>query len=383
VALFEDNVIYIYIFTCLTIINYSTLKSTQKIIILYLISYGLAFFNVLSTTTTIILLITFTFLYLEFLFDDNEKMRIIRNFFYKVGDYIILMFFQYYLSWLILAIVISSETINKYAYLIIENNNTDFYQEIGIKCLSLPLFIITISKISSQRFELNSISTIINNLSPTIYNINLKDIDPRYWDILCLIEDKSFLHRSESYNFFSIEFIRYKKDTRRSSSKQINYKYYIKNTMHIRGYSTLEMQFMRTMFITHGLNKTFKRKIFEILYSSIFLKSLKNYYLDNSYTNSREYFKQYILYIYLHNVNTRVANIKYDKFNYFFKDDEGKVLSLQQNSWKLEDFYIACIGLSHRPFNSSNVLKLYPEILSKYSLDTDYIVKKLKELEGK
>ena len=54
---------------------------------------------------------------------------------------------------------------------------------------------------------------------------------------------------------------------------------FIKNIKRIiRGYSTIEMQLMRTIAIKESYGYTFRRKTFEIIYSKLFLDSLCKYY---------------------------------------------------------------------------------------------------------
>ena len=135
-------------------------------------------------------------------------------------------------------------------------------------------------------------------------------------------EDHSFFERVESYNWISVEFIVYRlrrmyKESEKCTSsnslllRKINFILYIlkkiikcivneihrlifitnKVVLHrkniksyIRGYSTIEMQLIRTLAVKHGYSShVFQRKAYEFIYSKIFFSSLKKYYRYHYY----------------------------------------------------------------------------------------------------
>ena len=65
----------------------------------------------------------------------------------------------------------------------------------------------------------------------------------------------------------------------------------------VRGYSTIEMQLLRTLAIEEGYSCIFRRKIFEILYAKLFWKNLKVYYKNCDCDTF--YFKDYLLFLYM------------------------------------------------------------------------------------
>ena len=97
--------------------------------------------------------------------------------------------------------------------------------------------------------------------------------------------------------------IKYAKKIITKILKAIFYKNGIKRFIK-RGYSTIEMQWIRNVAISIGYEKVYRRKIFEIMYSNIFFKSIKEkriYYTypECFYKNSRLIFKMLIVYVYL------------------------------------------------------------------------------------
>lgn len=146
--------------------------------------------------------------------------------------------------------------------------------------------------------------------------------------ILSEIEDKSYFERKTTYNFLSREFVKYKINEKRMDyngkmqknrfstrrvMKKINKDF--KEGLVLRGYSTIEMQLIKNIGIKRGfLRKKYliTRKIYEVIYTKIFFSGLRTYYESNQY-GKIEYFKKFIVYIYLHNVPTTINGKKYSK----------------------------------------------------------------------
>ena len=81
--LFGNNYFFLYIFACITIFNYSSFKENQKIIILYLTTFGMGFLKIFDIGTTVLFLVVSSFLFLEILTQDDFKMKIITKVRYK------------------------------------------------------------------------------------------------------------------------------------------------------------------------------------------------------------------------------------------------------------------------------------------------------------
>ena len=334
----------------------------------------MGFLKIFNVSTTILFLIVSTFLFLEILTQDEFKMKIITRIRYKVLDYLFLIIFQYGILYTILSILLTSFKLSYFVSTIVHcpfEVIRFFFQ-----CISIILFISGIVKITSEKFKIKTINELNSVFTPSINMVSFGKIDSDIFNMLIDMEDKTYRIRLNTYNFFSLEFINYKiKQFRQFRSMVERYQktiVYIKATRHIRGYSTLEMQLLRSIGIVYGYNIIIFRKIYEILYTTIFLKSLKSYYTKNNYANHDRY-KDFLLYTYLRNVNTKINEKYYPKITDFIGNDV--------QSWTKEKCYIAFCGLPHRNINSDNILNIHPEIIDRYQLDKKIILKSMNEIK--
>lgn len=136
----------------------------------------------------------------------------------------------------------------------------------------------------------------------------------------------------------------------------------------MRGYSTPEMQLLRTIGVVRGYEKyKFQRKVFEILYSKIFFASLKEYHKANTYL-SLDHYRQYLLSVYFQTVLTRIHGSYCRPFSSAFED------KLDICSWSLDGFFVACLGLSFREVSDYN-LNLFDGIIKEFGLSRSRIKK--------
>lgn len=146
----------------------------------------------------------------------------------------------------------------------------------------------------------------------------------------------------------------------------------------IRGYSTIEMQLIRIIGYKKGLImgrpksifdicRIFKRKVYEIVYSSIFFYGKKRYL---GISHNEDYFRYYIIYIYLHTVQTTLNGRTFRPLDTIFKD-------IDIIDWPIEALFIITLGLSGRRITEERI-KNYKHIISKYNLSQDIILKLIK-----
>lgn len=379
--LFGNNTFFIYLFACITIFNFTKFQENQKIFLIYLFTFGLSFTHLLSVSRALLFLLCITFIYLEFLTDDEEKLHLLIKIKYKLLDYIFLVIFQYGILWIVLSIIFTSIRLRLFIgnYSILDDINLFISTNLVMNILSLIFFIFGTIHVSSQKFQVKRFTELISYFSaPSINHVSFNKLNQNFYSILSDIEDKSYFHRKKSYNFCSLEFIKYKLKkfniTRKNKFVLKNIKYYALHSKHIRGYSTLEMQLIRTIGIERGYNKKYIRKIYELVYSTIFFKSLLSFYNDNIYSN-RKYFKEYLIYIYLQNVNTKIAGTYFRNLSKVFSDD------LVQ--WSEEQFLVVCAGLSHAKFSSDTIIDKHLTLILNYNLDQEEIRKIVEEIENK
>lgn len=383
-TLFNNNLFFVYLFACIAIVNYSALKESQKILLIYLMTFGLAFLNILDFGMSVIFLTLSTFIYLEFLSNDNEKQIIIVKFGYKLLDYLFIIIFQYYVCWIIVSLMLIyfRENMQK-------NPDIKLLLEFGVEPISISMsfisiiiFVICVNKITAQKFKLKSIDTVITDYFSTnpIYKRPHADFDFLFFEMLSDMEDRTYFERKETYSFLSFEFIIIK-------GRQLGYNFtnwskhvtksfqYLRRSKNIRGYSTLEMQLMRMLFVESGYNKKIVRKIFELVYTKIFLKSLKNFYEANIYEYRSEY-KEYLLFIYFNNTNTKIAGKNFGSMKSVFPDKAIK-------KWSKEELFVVCVGLPYRNLTIEEILLIYKDNIAIYGLSEKEIEKIFKSIESR
>ena len=165
------------------------------------------------------------------------------------------------------------------------------------------------------------------------------------------IEDKRYFER-EAYSFFSVKYIisliKGKIASQRGGKKVIyvlvNGNRFIKNIFdESRGYSTIPMQLVRSLGIKRGYNYKYRRKIFEILYSRMFFKGIERMFNEDKVTQ-RKYFKEYLLYIYFHKVNTFLGDATFSKFLNAFDMKYNRKNEKDIYDCTNEGIFIACMG---------------------------------------
>lgn len=291
--LFGNNYFFAYVFACIGIFTYSDFKDTQKIIILYLTTFGLSFLKIFSVTISIFFLFIVTFIFLEILSKDEKKLQLTTGVKYKLLDYLFLVIFQYGIMYVLFSIVLTSFTLTNY---ISRLGNFQFSSvKLILQIASISIFLVGILRVISERFKTKTFDELIQTINISINNVPFDKIDKDIFKMLIDMEDRTYYLRKKSYNFLSFTLIKNKiKKYSKKDNKMEIFKKYINETKHIRGYSTLEMQLMRTLGIVYQNNKLYTRKIYELFYTYIFFNSLNIFYKKNKYTNYWE-FKNYLL----------------------------------------------------------------------------------------
>lgn len=372
-VLFRNNYFFLYLFFCVTVFNYSEFFDNQKLILIYLTTCGLSVFSIMSSFDCMIFSAAMTFMYLEFFTKDNSKLKYINKMKFKICDYILIMIVQYgFVCFLISLLFTNKSFLNYLAALDVFKKLTISKKMafLGARFIFLiPLFI-SIMATSSLKFEILTVDELLKKFNPKIYNINFSEDLDSFFNILISIEDQSFFKRKNSYSFFSYEFLRYKMKSiafaRFKKSPIRTMMAFAKSNKIIRGYSTIEMQLIRAIGLKNGYRMKYRRKFFELVYTSIFFKSLKKFYEQKSYANHWD-FKKYLLLIYIFSVNTQICKKYYPTMNlYFVKEPCNN--KYNPKNWDKEKFFIACEGLSHKRIDENNILKFHPEIIKRHGL---------------
>lgn len=367
--LFGNNFFAIFLITVIVIISYSNFEENQHIFLIYLFTYAAAAMQIFRIRICLCLLLVSTFFYLEYLSSDKIKLEIITKFHFKIADYLYLLFIQYHFLLVFLSFVV----------LHIGNLHEKYYAI----CLSISLVLLFIGehKVITQPFKTKNISQIYQVFSENPdYSISYNTELLKRLKLLCYFEDKTYFYRKNSYNSFSREYFsqakilsklkiyiksffrRLKVKPKEKSSAAV-----IKEFITSRGFSTPEMQLIRTIGIERGYNKVLRRKLFEILYSTLFFSSLKAYKSAHSVSVNR--FREYILVIYLQSVFTKIRNRPYNPLSSLFQSPSEKI---DIEKWSMEGLFVACLGLSFR-IVSTETLWLYRDVIKEFSLDDNVI----------
>lgn len=387
-TILSGNTFLLYFMGLLYILINKDFDKCQKIVMIYVFVYSLKIFNIIDLKVLFIGLTIVSFLYIEFLSEDNVKNILLCNIIYKIIDYMYKLIFEYSAVYFCGSLILMSNIIQIDLPIIQLLNR--YIPIIGIKIniISLLLVLYAINNITSQKFETYSFKHIKQKMDEiNIWNnVKSNNIDSLKLNMLIDVEDKSYFIRENTYNFLSFEFIKYKIKRGIRKLKYVNIDKNIlkkvtilpiKNTKkYIRGYSTIEMQIIRTLGIKSGYeNHIFCRKIYEIIYSKIFFTSLRRYmnklYLDTSGCCT---FKEYLLMIYIKIAPIKLNNTKYSNMLKAWNSNDIRQISDEQ-------FFISILGLSYR-WISTNILFNYSRIISEYSLKKSKIRKIIKKLNG-
>lgn len=417
---------YILIFLLLACIMFTKIEIDKeniriKTCIIYVILFFLMIFGVFGLKSIYIILLAITFIFYEVIFLDKFKRRTMKNPVHYLFDYMYQMLFEYKVGYFALSVLllttffrekVKNAIISSSLYSLLVNYS-DIVKEIykyGILGISSIILFIGIIKILNNDFKTLNFEEIkekMEKIKPfTQFGANKKLYD--FGNMLTYKEDKSFFARKNSYNWLGWSFLWYRLKRMYISSTElfifknnpigkifnsiITVLYYIfkmfefivrvirriiklfynvvikrKNIKeYLRGYSTIEMQLIRTLAVESGyITKYIQRKAYEFVYSRVFFNCLKKNYEYYRYSNLEDY-KYYLMYIYIRVAPIKINGVMYENILDLYKKEK-------LNDITNEEFFIWTYGLSFS--------KIDEEILKSKSIDCFNIDKdKLKEL---
>lgn len=371
-TLFNKNIIFIFFFAMIAIYNYSDLKEYQRMAIIYISVYALAVLNIVGIKMALLLLIVSLFCFFEIFTSDEMKFKILVNPIYKAVDFIYISIFQYSFGGICLALLL----------LKIKLPETFDKQNIIFRTLSFLFIVWTLTAMLQQKYVIHTFGEMYRVF--TYFPINKIEFNDKLYEacnILVSIEDKRYFER-EAYSFFSVKYIisliKGKIASQRGGKKVIyvlvNGNRFIKNIFdESRGYSTIPMQLVRSLGIKRGYNYKYRRKIFEILYSRMFFKGIERMFNEDKVTQ-RQYFKEYLLYIYFHKVNTFLGDATFSKFLNAFDMKYNRKNEKDIYDCTDEGIFIACMGLSKRATNiTPENIDYYLQSIENVQLDAEII----------
>ncbi|EFU73748.1 hypothetical protein HMPREF9088_1413, partial [Enterococcus italicus DSM 15952] len=179
--------------------NYSRLTENQKIILFYLLTFGLAILKVVSIMNSILYLTIVSFFYLEFLSEDIIKIKFVKKLRYKIVDFLFLMIVQYKFFLFFLTLVFTSARVQSFA----GGLEFDMFNLNSVMDLcSILMFFITVFEISKEKFKIKTFTYLLTEIFIPPINDSELDIYEDYLNILVRMEDKTYYLRRNSYNIF-------------------------------------------------------------------------------------------------------------------------------------------------------------------------------------
>lgn len=376
-ALFSENQTLVYFIGVFYIFINDSFDKKQKISIVYIFSYILKLFGIMSLKVMLTILVLTSFLYIGFLSSDSLKNSILGNMWCKFKDYIYKVVFEYSALYFILSIILLSNLMQEKIPILTYANIDISIIGIKINIISILIFIYTLNNIVSQKYETITFDAIKKKMDDVAIwsKTTITEDDKRKLELLVDIEDKSYFYRKNSYNFFSFEFLKYKINRRKIkyAIQNINVKEVLfkdipikrmikKMRTYIRGYSTIEMQIIRTLGVQYGYEHVFCRKIYELLYSKMFFKNLRKR-LNKVHLNTKGCcsFKEFLLIVYINIAQIKINGKRYKNILEFYNKNNISEIDI-------EEFFIGILGLSGRKINE-DIIENYERVILKHGLD--------------
>lgn len=417
---------YILVFLLLSCIMLTKLELNKeniriKTCIIYVILFLLMLLGVFNAISIYIILGVITFIFYEIIFTDKFKKRTMKNIFHYLFDYMYQIMFEYKVGYFATSIFLLTTLCKRltksvlmffkvYPIVISYVSSAENIYKYGILLISALILFIGIIKILNNDFKTLNFEEIkekMEKIRPFAqFGSNQKLYD--FGNMLADKEDKSYFKRKKSYNWISFSFIWYRLKRMYNDSKELfrfennllgkifsnitTILYYIfkilelivrgicktikliyyriikgrKIKEYLRGYSTIEMQLIRTLAVESGyITKYMQRKAYEFVYSRIFFNCLRKNYEYYRYDNLED-FKYYLMYIYIIVAPIKINGEMYKNILELYKKEKIEDITN-------EEFLIWTYGLSFS--------KIDEKILESDSINTFNIDKeKLKEL---
>lgn len=418
-----------------------TEKTNKNIILIYIIYALTNLFNIIHIIPNTIIVFSIFFIETQVLtLNEAESILLIKTR-YKIVDYIFTMINKYKAVQMIILNICFSIIPKTYQYSFIATfmiggvKKITFFSlfstiyrcsiivNVIIGVIAAVKFLSCISKIYLNEFRVKRLDVVeeeFKKLSEGFYlSRNCEDLDKKI-QMLMKIEDRTFFARANSYISISFEALIYKINQSNRQAQKANevkmmtiekkIQYIIDNLPKViglalkifktvvkaifledgvkrfikRGYSTIEMQLMRQMSIEIGYEKVYRRKIYELLYTHMFFKSLDQKRRYNHYTEHAQTFKKRIAYVYFKKVPTflnvdgmykRCNNI-YEFYKTVRTSEEIDEAELEPTkivyALTTEEMFIFILGLSGK-YLGGDFQSRYGVYIEKYSLNIDKI----------
>ena len=363
-GLFGGNLFFIYLFFVIAIMNYSKFSMEQKIVLIYICSFGLTFNQSISKWLVLIVLCMMLFLCQEYLTSDTKKIQFLYKVSYKVIDCIYMSVFQYRLLGIFAAIFVRSVWFSNIlcSMFWFVNEKYIIYMTDIIAIVILFYFSIHgIFRVKEKHCTFTEMFGKIWNKYP-YYLVNFDSRLSRRLNLIVDMEDHSYFQREHSYSFISKEYIKIwrsehkakeqagvKDGINKEKKRYVAGLYSLLKKALFRGHSTIGMQLIRILSYKEGLifgkpknirdaYRVTKRKLFECIYARLFFEGMEKY-IKEQLCNDIKNYRKYIVYLYPNIVQTTINGKTYIPMASYF---DGK----KMNEWDIHELFIACLGLN-------------------------------------
>lgn len=326
-------------------------EKNKKIILMYLITYITNVLNIVPTIQSYMILLLALFIEVEF-WEDKFKIQIVNNVFEKILDFLYIVITQYALTSFTIALFFGSEYMEKYL--------GHEYRYIISGCA----IYLSCKNVAGEKYKICTFEKMKAKIDGIVRYRNFLDKEKCICEPFSIlyIEDSSFYSREERYTLVNRYYLQkqYYRKIKSLLKKFFCSTNKVKSVKKfLRGYSTVEMQLLRTLAIEEGYDYIIRRKIFEVLYARLFLKNLRKYY--QKCDCDVDEFKDFLLYLYL-----RVAPC-------LNRGGETRVKEVIMSRKKIEDYskeelFILTLCFSGK-IKRANILEIYGEVVKDLNLD--------------
>lgn len=360
--LFQDNKLFIFFWIILSLIISNRQESNNYIIVIatYIISYLVCIIDAIQNVQAFMVVCIILFLHFEILVDEFKTK--ILNIYEMLVDFIYIMIFEYGFVYFLISLCFCSQFTTNTLHI-------SHYYSIFFSAFILMMGCISVSR---RKYKLKSFTS-MKEWIDDILEYRKFLLDKRNYENInsvLFIEDREFFVRENNYTYLSFYFFKLKYIKKLILYiKDIIFKRNRKERfLHsLRGYSTIEMQTIRTLAVEEGYYCVFRRKIYELIYPYLFFRPLRRYY--KKCNCDIKAFKNYMLYIYLNIAPVLIDGEKEELESCFRK----KVKDVYDYS--PEELFLLTLTFSGK-IKRDEVFNIYSDIIEELDLDLNELQEK-------
>ncbi len=381
-SVLSGSIYFIYVWWLISLFNNKNFSPKMKISQAYILSIALRLFGGYDSLTVLATMLIALFFCEEYFNPDTGKTNFLKNLGWKIVDYFFRYIYLYKILYPVLGIVLSD--IVRECVITTLCYDEAFANNIS-RLIASALTFWGIHRMYAERIVFKDYNDILENQINKVPYYKLyegkneveREILRKRFELIAAIEDRYFFDRKgysilnwsqiklyiREYGFFKLV-------------KKVGY------SRGIGGHSTIEMQLLRILFFKSGLTfnrnsgrgmlrrwkEIIFRKIYELLFTPIFFAALKEYIQEKA-TKELTYYKDYIIFLYLNTVISKINGKRFDPASAFLKETG-------YNS--CEEIFVLALGLNTAPITEERVNN-YSAVIEEYKLDLKKVEKAINE----